>query len=56
MPTYNDNITATGTKLARVIERPRDFEATISLDTMNDEYAWALHKPSLSQLSKVFFF
>uniref|UniRef100_A0A914EFA6 Uncharacterized protein n=1 Tax=Acrobeloides nanus TaxID=290746 RepID=A0A914EFA6_9BILA len=51
-PIYDENITTTGTKLARVIERPRDFEAPFTLDQMQPD-VWMLQEPGFSDLMKI---
>jgi hypothetical protein len=39
--------------LARVIERPRDFEAPFTLDQMQPD-VWMLQEPGFSDLMKVY--
>jgi hypothetical protein len=53
-PIIDDNITTTGTKLARVIERQRDFVIGFSFDDFQKD-AWSLEEQSFSKLTSVGF-
>ena len=52
MPAYDINITTTGTKHARVIERPLDFEIPASMADMQGDI-WATKDQSYGDMQKV---
>uniref|UniRef100_A0A914E552 Uncharacterized protein n=1 Tax=Acrobeloides nanus TaxID=290746 RepID=A0A914E552_9BILA len=49
-PVYNENITKSGTELARVIERPRDFEPPVNFySSSNQQNIWSVNEPTFKQ-------
>ena len=52
MPAYDINITTTGTKHARVIERPLDFEIPASTADIQGDI-WATKEQDFEDIQKV---
>jgi hypothetical protein len=52
LPVYDVNITTTGTKHARVIERPVDFEISVSMADMQGDI-WATKDQDFGDMQKV---
>jgi hypothetical protein len=47
---YNENITKSGTELARVIERPRDFEPPFNFySSSNQQNIWSVNESTFKQ-------